>query len=1198
MRNFKINSNVVRVILFSSFLVTNISLFAQENIASKATCSTSYVSSWESLVAIKDGYQPISSGDKGPGAYGNWQSGVTNQWNWVQYTFPDFYKISKSDVYWWTDGQGIYLPYDGYLQYWNISQNAWVKVANPSAYGFEVDKYNTTAFDTILTNQIRLNFVSTAAQGILEWKIYGEKGEQIPYRSTVSYSQVLKKSTTSTYTVRAYDKTNKIVPGYVFKLDAFVIKSLPQDSEVYVINGQNITDSTRNIVLPPTDSTGKLVFSVTLPESINPTNGLEIVLKFNEGKTALKTYKYLEAGLTPPSISADLTSNNVDNDIELAFTDNAEWRSAIKNVFVGGVALPATNFTITPGKIILKPEAGNNLTLAGTKSISIAATRYTNVLVSQVILAGSVDSVVSTVTSELKLFKSVNIPFTVRASDKFGNAVSGYVFKWDAVVTNANVLNRESYTVNGVTVNASISDQNLLATNASGLTTFKVAIPATVNLNDGITIKIKTTDGTILQQKIEYVSKSTEKQPYVDYKLKTYEWSYTKCAQSDNFAIFWGDLVGADPLHPANGSTSIAFNPVDMLKQLEGYLALYVDTFGFINNKTTGNMSKYKFMVVVTDTWNNSGYANGYANGGSTDGVIGAMWVHPSATGGSGFVLAHEFAHMCQAMIPIQYAGKGIKDPSNGSYNLGMFWESHANFMGFTATGDIARAYPQRFVNTAMLHFSSTSHYYENNFFLQYLYDNYGMEEINKIWRNATVGMHPLISLKNNKGWSQNQLNDEFGKYAMRNVTWDYTIHDELSKVLKSLGHQVVCREYTVLDTSRFKPGTYVVPKEMAPGDYGYNIIKLFPNDDATNVSVDFEGYKNTPSGGAGWRFGLVAVDKTGKPRYSSLYTSGTGEIDWTAQDSSLYLVVTAAPAVHHNYLWNPGWPKIYRYPYGVKITGALPAGHKSGYNSKKYIYPGKAHSKGGGWVASTASVASTAFVGPNAQVLGTAKVTGNARIEDYAIVLDNAVINGNAIIRGNSMVGSNAVVGLNAIVEKSARVFYTSNISGSARITGNAMVNSSSVSGSAVVKDLAWMDNATLSGTVIVGGDAEGFAACSSGTYLQDYDLRNGDGLINHVMNVDVNPYIAEYDSVVTAINGTKKETISVYPNPATDYITINCIGETNARIYDIAGKCVLDFNISGETTIPTSKIGTKGVYFVMFNTGNERFVEKIVIR
>jgi hypothetical protein len=62
--------------------------------------------------------------------------------------------------------------------------------------------------------------------------------------------------------------------------------------------------------------------------------------------------------------------------------------------------------------------------------------------------------------------------------------------------------------------------------------------------------------------------------------------------------------------------------------------------------------------------------------------------------------------------------------------------------MAFTATGT-SPSYPQRFLNTTMLHFSSTSHYYENNFFLQYLLDDYGMETINKIWRNANQANTP-----------------------------------------------------------------------------------------------------------------------------------------------------------------------------------------------------------------------------------------------------------------------------------------------------------------------------------------------------------------------------------------------------------------------------------------------------------------------
>jgi hypothetical protein len=99
-------------------------LFAQTNIATNATVTTSYVSSWETLGAVNDGYEPSSSGDKSHGAYGNWQQNVTNTWNWVQYTFPSYYKISRSDVYWWTDGSGIALPT-------RASWNTWIPCKKP-----------------------------------------------------------------------------------------------------------------------------------------------------------------------------------------------------------------------------------------------------------------------------------------------------------------------------------------------------------------------------------------------------------------------------------------------------------------------------------------------------------------------------------------------------------------------------------------------------------------------------------------------------------------------------------------------------------------------------------------------------------------------------------------------------------------------------------------------------------------------------------------------------------------------------------------------------------------------------------------------------------------------------------------------------------------------------------------------------------
>lgn len=132
----------------------------------------------------------------------------------------------------------IALPVNAFIQYWSISKNTWVEVSNPSKYGLEADKFNLTEFDTILTNQIRLNFISSRARGILEWRVFGELGEQIPYRSTATYNQSLSKGKTTTFTIRAYDKLYKPVKGYVFNINAKILNAFTTKSETYIIDNK------------------------------------------------------------------------------------------------------------------------------------------------------------------------------------------------------------------------------------------------------------------------------------------------------------------------------------------------------------------------------------------------------------------------------------------------------------------------------------------------------------------------------------------------------------------------------------------------------------------------------------------------------------------------------------------------------------------------------------------------------------------------------------------------------------------------------------------------------------------------------------------------------------------------------------------------------------------------------------------------
>ena len=136
--------------------------------------STSYVSTLENLDAINDGYEPADSADKGPGAYGNWPNDET--WNWVQYDFPSPYVINSSGVYWWGNGEDITIPYASYVEYLPMdadTDTSFVAVPNPVGSGVEPNQYAMIEFDPVITTRIRVYFIATLSQGILEWKVWG-----------------------------------------------------------------------------------------------------------------------------------------------------------------------------------------------------------------------------------------------------------------------------------------------------------------------------------------------------------------------------------------------------------------------------------------------------------------------------------------------------------------------------------------------------------------------------------------------------------------------------------------------------------------------------------------------------------------------------------------------------------------------------------------------------------------------------------------------------------------------------------------------------------------------------------------------------------------------------------------------------------------------------------------------------------------
>jgi DUF1680 family protein len=159
------------------------------NLAVVAEPSSSFVSGDTSLAALNDGREPRASRDRRRGAYGNWNRTGTQ---WVQYDWSQPISTNKVDVYWWADGQGIGLPKATRLKYWDGDR--FVEVANAEGLGMEGNQFNTTTFEEVTTNKLRLEIDSDGelSTGILEWRVYDSgKSPKFPPSVTVGPDRVV-----------------------------------------------------------------------------------------------------------------------------------------------------------------------------------------------------------------------------------------------------------------------------------------------------------------------------------------------------------------------------------------------------------------------------------------------------------------------------------------------------------------------------------------------------------------------------------------------------------------------------------------------------------------------------------------------------------------------------------------------------------------------------------------------------------------------------------------------------------------------------------------------------------------------------------------------------------------------------------------------------------------------------------------------
>jgi hypothetical protein len=487
------------------------------------------------------------------------------------------------------------------------------------------------------------------------------------------------------------------------------------------------------------------------------------------------------------------------------------------------------------------------------------------------------------------------------------------------------------------------------------------------------------------------------------------EFTWDKTYESDNFILIWGNEATTDPLTAPD--PNLVFNPAGVADTLEYIFDAFVD-LGFAQDIPGTNLNQYKIIVLMLNTYTVPNGPNGYLYGSDMDGVIGMVGVTPNATwGGEG--MAYELTHALQNQCVIDYR---IPNGEPDLWDVGwLINEVHANFMAYLLYPDAVWALGMDWYHVET--WGDWKNAYLNYPLLMAMMEEDGIEEIvNSLYYESYGTEYPLQTYKRLMGYTNEQFNDKMFNYVKRMATYDFPYNNLGYYFRQSRTDDLMYNErsvqatWTILEQDSVMPTHYSVPIELAPEEFAYNFIPLYSDDDSYAVIVKFKGHLETHDY-TGWRYGFVAAYPDGTvSRYSETYDQDEMEIGFelNPDEEFLYFVVMGAPPSgimtnQTNDTWQ-GYPKKFRYPYDLTISGAYPEGFQEPENFRAQIKTnGSLHPNGGGWIEVGASVDNSVYVGPYAIVRGNSVLTGNVRIENTAM-LYHATLSGNAVVKDNPL--------------------------------------------------------------------------------------------------------------------------------------------------------------------------------------------------
>lgn len=193
------------------------------NIAEIATPSTSYVSDWENLGAVNDGYTPSNSNDKTKTAYGNWYN--PNSYQWVQYEWEQPFIATSVEIYWFDDNGGVLTPNTAFIENYDETSKTWVKIVDVPCIK---NKFNLAPFSELETKKLRVSMINLKeSTGILEFRVWGRSlsgSTDVQAPSAPGTPEITAKSASSVSLIWEASTDNDKVAGYNILIDDSVYK--------------------------------------------------------------------------------------------------------------------------------------------------------------------------------------------------------------------------------------------------------------------------------------------------------------------------------------------------------------------------------------------------------------------------------------------------------------------------------------------------------------------------------------------------------------------------------------------------------------------------------------------------------------------------------------------------------------------------------------------------------------------------------------------------------------------------------------------------------------------------------------------------------------------------------------------------------------------------------------------------------------